>query len=110
MAYAFLGRMYGDIGESVLAAENTTKAFQLQDRASDSERFFITASYYMQVTGDLEKAGQTFESWAQTYPRAIDAPGLLSGMIYPFFGKHVKAIEAAKKAIAHDPGSPCASA
>ncbi len=108
MAYAFLGRMYGDIGESVLSAENTTKAFQLQDRASDSERFFITASYYMQVTGDLEKAGQTFESWAQTYPRAIDAPGLLSGMIYPVFGKHEKAVEAAKKAIALDPDFPFA--
>src|SRR4029077_9909365 len=53
MAYALLGRMYGDIGESVLSAENTRKAYQLRDRASDKEKFFISASYDMQVTGNL---------------------------------------------------------
>ena len=42
MAYATLGRMYGDIGESALSAESTSKAYQLRDRASDQEKFFIT--------------------------------------------------------------------
>jgi tetratricopeptide (TPR) repeat protein len=108
MAYAFLGRMYGDIGESELSAENTSKAWQLRDRATDAEKFFITANYDLQVTGNLEKAQETFELWAQTYPREIHAPGLLSGMIYPVFGKHEKAIEAAKTAIALDPDFPFA--
>ncbi|MGH7746017.1 MAG: winged helix-turn-helix domain-containing protein, partial [Candidatus Dormibacteria bacterium] len=39
-AYAALGRMYGDIGESFLSAENIGKAYQLRDRASDQEKFF----------------------------------------------------------------------
>ena len=108
MAYAFLGRVYSDIGESELSAESTGKAWQLRDRATDSEKFFITANYDLQVTGNLEKAQETFELWAQTYPRAIHAPGLLSGMIYPVFGKHEKAIEAAKTAIALDPDFPFA--
>jgi|SRR5271157_646235 len=108
MAYAFLGRTYGDMGESELAAESTGKAWQLRDRATDSEKFFITANYDLQVTGNLEKAQATFELWAQTYPREIHAPGLLSGMIYPVFGKHEKAIEAAKTAIALDPDFPFA--
>jgi serine/threonine protein kinase/tetratricopeptide (TPR) repeat protein len=103
MAHAFLGRVYGDIGESALSAESTSKAYQLRDRASDAEKFFITATYDQQVTGNLEKAQETFELWAQTYPREISPHGISSGMIYPAFGKYEKAIEEAKKAIGIDP-------
>ena len=78
-----LGRMYGDIGESALSAESTSKAYQLRDRASDREKFFITASYDMQVTGNLEKAQQTCELWAQTYPREMDSPRILGGDYLP---------------------------
>ncbi len=45
------------------------------------------ATYDQQVTGNLEKAQETFELWAQTYPREINKEpnphGLLSGLIYP---------------------------
>jgi eukaryotic-like serine/threonine-protein kinase len=108
MAYAFLGRVYGDLGESALSAQNATKAYQLQDRASDSERFFIKAAYDEQVTGNLDMAQQTFESWAQTYPRAIDAHGLLAGAIYPTFGKFDESLEEARKANALDADFPFA--
>ncbi len=110
MAYAYLGRIYGDIGESGVSAENTTKAYQFRDRTTDEEKFFITATYYLQVTGNLEKAQQTFELWAQTYPRDTGPPGLLSGVIYPTFGKYEKAIEEAKLAIELDPTFPFAYA
>jgi tetratricopeptide (TPR) repeat protein len=50
MAYASLGRMYTDIGESGLSAENISKAYVLRDRASDRERFFITAAYTLITT------------------------------------------------------------
>jgi eukaryotic-like serine/threonine-protein kinase len=106
VAYSFLGRSYGDIGESALSAENTTKAYQLRDRATDSEKFFIMATYEQQVTGNLEKARQIYELWGQTYPREIRSPSLLSGAIYPVFGDYDKAIEAAKKSIELDPGFP----
>ena len=56
MAHATLGLMYSKIGESVLAGESTTRAYELRHRASDRERFFITALYDRQVTGNLEKA------------------------------------------------------
>ena len=58
MAHAALGLMYGDMGESALSVESTSKAYQLRDRASDREKFFITASYELHVTGNLEKAQQ----------------------------------------------------
>ena len=106
MAYAFLGRVYGDEAETVRAAENTTKAYQLRDRTSDAEKFFIAATYDQQVTGNLERARQTFELWEQTYPREVKAPGLLSGAIYPTFGEYERAASAAKRAIAIDPYHP----
>ena len=77
-AYAWLGRYYTDLGDSRLAVENTRKAWQLRNRASDQERFFIDFSYYKLVTGDLEKAYQTLESWAQTYPRDGQPHGFLA--------------------------------
>jgi eukaryotic-like serine/threonine-protein kinase len=106
MAHAMVGRVYGDLGESVLSAESTRKAYRLRDRATDTEKFFITASYDLQVTGNLERARQAFELWARTYPRETGPPGLLSGGIYPVFGKYEKAIEQAEKAIALDPDFP----
>jgi len=106
MAYAALGQMYGDIGETVLSAENANKAYQLQNRASDEERFFISHSYDKRVTGDLEKAGQTCELWAQAYPRVELPHAFLSGMISQALGKYEKSVEEAKLAIGINPDWP----
>src|SRR5262245_51687236 len=61
MAYAHLGLSYSSVGESVLSAQTTTRAWELRDRVSDRERFFIDFTYDRQVTGNLEKAYQTLE-------------------------------------------------
>jgi tetratricopeptide (TPR) repeat protein len=105
VAQAALGLMYGDLGESGLSAESTTKAYQLRDRASDREKFFITASYELHVTGNLEKAQQTCESWVRTYPREIIPHAFLAGIIYSASGEYEKAVEEDKKAIEIDPDS-----
>jgi DNA-binding winged helix-turn-helix (wHTH) protein/predicted Zn-dependent protease len=102
-AYAALGRMYGDIGESALSAKNTNKAYQLRDRASDQEKFFISVNYDLEVTGNLEKAQQTCDLWTQAYPRAWLPHALLSGAIYPELGRYEKSVEEAKTAIGIDP-------
>jgi serine/threonine protein kinase/tetratricopeptide (TPR) repeat protein len=108
IAYMFLGRIYADLGESVLSAKNTQKAFELRDRTSDREKLIITAGYDSQVIGNIEKAAQTFELMEQAYPRDVNAPGPLSGYIYPVLGKYEKAIEQAKRAIGLDPRFPFA--
>jgi DNA-binding winged helix-turn-helix (wHTH) protein/tetratricopeptide (TPR) repeat protein len=102
-AYAALGRMYGDIGETAQSAENTSNAYQLRDRVSDQERFFISLTYYLQVTGNLEKAQQTCDFWLHAYPRAWLPHGLLSGGIYNTLGKYEQSVEEAKIAIGIDP-------
>jgi eukaryotic-like serine/threonine-protein kinase len=103
MAYAALGRMYGDIGENALSAESTTRAYELRDRTSENEKFFISASYDLQVTGNLEKARQTCELWAQAYPRVMPPHGFLAGIIYPALAEYEKSVEEANIAIRSEP-------
>jgi eukaryotic-like serine/threonine-protein kinase len=103
MAYANLGLAYSDIGESVLSAENTRKAWELRDRVSDQERFFIDFTYQRQVTGNLEDAYQTLELWHRTYPRDDLAFGLLSGLSTHGTGRFDKAIEVSRAVLAADP-------
>jgi len=103
IAYACLGLMYSNLGETVLSVENTRKAYQLRDHASDRERFYITTLYDRQVTGNLEKAQQTLGLWAQTYPRDRDAHGLMSGFASIGSGQYEKSIKEAEIAIGIDP-------
>jgi DNA-binding winged helix-turn-helix (wHTH) protein/tetratricopeptide (TPR) repeat protein len=103
MAYAFIGRIYGDLGEAALSAENTRKAYELRDHTSDPEKFWIMAAYDMQVTENLERAEQTCKVWEQTYPRDPMPKSFLAGVIYPIFGRYEEAIDRARKARALDP-------
>jgi len=102
-AYAALGRIYGDIGEPALSAQNTSQAYQLRDRTSDQEKFFISLTYDLQVTGNLDKAQQTCDLWMQTYPRAWMPHALLSGGIYLPLGKYAESVEENKIALGIDP-------
>src|SRR5262249_55182873 len=61
MAYATLGRVRADFGETELAAENVAKAYELRDGASDRENFYITFTYHRQLTRNLELCRQTLE-------------------------------------------------
>lgn len=103
MAHALLGRTYSSMGETALAAESTSRAYELRDRASDAERFFISASYDIDVTGNLERARQTCELWSQTYPHDVHAHSFLVGMILPVLGKYEKSLEEAKQVVKLEP-------
>jgi tetratricopeptide (TPR) repeat protein len=106
MPHAVLGLLYAFTARPALSAKSATEAYRLRDHASDPEKFFITATYDLQVTGNLERAQQTLESWVQTYPRDIDPAGLLGSAIYPTLGKYEKALEAAQRLIDLDPDFP----
>ena len=84
----------------MLSAESATRAWQLRDRVSDRERFFIDFIYDRDATGNLEKAYQTLELWLQTYPRRGEAPsphGLLDGLSTHGTGRFERAIDASRK-------------
>ncbi|HLO20476.1 MAG TPA: hypothetical protein VK192_08275, partial [Sphingomicrobium sp.] len=106
LAHAHLGLKYSEVGASVLSAESATRAWQLRDRVSDRERFFIDFIYDRDVTGNLEKAYQTLELWLQTYPRRGEPPsphGLLGGLSTHGTGRFERAIDASRKEIAAAP-------
>jgi tetratricopeptide (TPR) repeat protein len=69
MAYAGLSTSYVDIGETGQAVRNIEKAYELRDRVSERERFYIESHYEESGTGDLTKARELFEQWLKAYPR-----------------------------------------
>ena len=95
-AYAFLGLSYSNLGETSLAAENGRKAYELRERVSEREKFLIESNYYEFVIGDLEKALQSCELWAQTYPRDDVSRGLEIG-IYSSLGQYEKVLAVARE-------------
>jgi eukaryotic-like serine/threonine-protein kinase len=98
MAYARLGNSYSSLGEYTVGAENLKKAYELRDRTSEPERFYIESHYYQYVPGNLEKARQVYELWAQSYPREWVAPTNLN-QIYANFGQHDKALEEGRETL-----------
>jgi eukaryotic-like serine/threonine-protein kinase len=106
MAHASLGLSYSTLGESVLSAQSTAGAWQLRDRVSERERFFIDFTYERQVTGNLEKAYQTLELWLQTYPHGEEPTALsfLSGLSTHGTGRFERAVEGSQMQVAADPG------
>jgi serine/threonine protein kinase/Flp pilus assembly protein TadD len=91
MAYASLGTTYHNLGEKELAAENTRRAFELRAKVSEREKFYIESHYHHFVTGDLEKAKQVYELWAQTYPRE-SVPLTNLGVVYQTLGQYEKSL------------------
>jgi eukaryotic-like serine/threonine-protein kinase len=91
MAYASLGTTYHNLGEKELAAENTRRAFELRAKVSEREKFYIESHYHHFVTGDLEKAKQAYELWAQTYPRE-PVPPMNLGVVYQTLGQYEKSL------------------
>ena len=102
LASAHLGLAYSGIGESALAADSLKKAYEMRNHASDPEKFFISLNYQRLVTGNLEKADQVGESWAQTYPRDVRAYTQWS-VISRRTGRYDRSLEESSKAIAIDP-------
>jgi serine/threonine protein kinase/tetratricopeptide (TPR) repeat protein len=104
MAYARLGTNYANLGQTTRAAESTRRAYELRERVSEREKFYITSHYEHFVTGNLEAARKAYELWAQTYPRDT-APLSNLSVIYGALGDIDKALFASQEALKLSPGS-----
>ena len=93
MAYARLGTNYSNLGEIARGAENIRKAYELRERVSEREKFYIASHYEQLVTGNLEAARKAYELWAQTYPRDDTPPSNLA-FIYLALGDYEKSLTA----------------
>jgi eukaryotic-like serine/threonine-protein kinase len=101
-AYEALGVAYSNLGEDQRATDNLRKAYDLRNKASEPERLQIEAHYYDLVTGDLEKARETYQLWTSIYPQAATARGNL-GVGYARMGDYDRAVAEVRQALDLEP-------
>ena len=106
MAHAFLARSYSELDESDLAAESSRRAWQLRQRAADRDRFLIDFNYFAMVTGNLQQAQDTLETWMQTYPRDALPHGFWSSYVGRGTANFEKAESEARKSLELNPENP----
>src|SRR5207302_11200661 len=104
LAYARMASIYYNSRQFDLAAEASQKAYELHDRVSERERLYISAGYYDNVAGELEKYLETLELWKRTYPRDASPHNNLA-VKYNELGLFDKALAAAREAIRLNPSS-----
>ena len=98
LAYQEIGHEYVNLGEPGRAIDYFTKAFELRERASEREKLTITASYFSNVTGELEKAVSTYQELMDSYP--LDATAHIGlGSVYLFEGEYERSAEAYREAL-----------
>ncbi len=102
--YYAIGNKYESMAQVGRASEYFTKAFQLRERASERERLSIMAEYYSSVTGELDKAAQSYKEIIDSYPQSSNAYG---GLIWQYLalGQFAKAEGAGREALRRSPDS-----
>jgi serine/threonine protein kinase/tetratricopeptide (TPR) repeat protein len=102
MAYGALATINHNLGDSELARENATKAYELRDRVTEAEREAIEACYYSYVIADLEKAAEVYAVAIQNYP---DSAGAYNHLAYAEgeLGRYEQSVQNFRKALRLDP-------
>ncbi|MBB5345398.1 winged helix-turn-helix domain-containing protein [Tunturibacter empetritectus] len=93
VAYAYLGVQATTGDQPSLSVDYRTKAYQLRDRASEAEKYWITATYHKGVTGNIPKAIEACDLWIQDYPRSELPHVYLGAAILPVVGQYERALE-----------------
>ncbi|HET7291285.1 MAG TPA: hypothetical protein VFM88_02570, partial [Vicinamibacteria bacterium] len=101
MAWAKLGTVHWNTGERERSIEYTKRAFELKDRVSERERFYIAVRHYGIVSLDIEKRTEVLELWARTYPRDPVVYNYLAGT-HRAMGHYDRAMQAAREELALD--------
>jgi serine/threonine protein kinase/tetratricopeptide (TPR) repeat protein len=98
LGYWAVGTDYASLAEVERASEYYTKAYQLREHASEREKLVIVADYYSAVTGELDKAAETYQEKIESYPREAAAYGNL-GIVYAALGQYEKAADITRQAV-----------
>jgi DNA-binding winged helix-turn-helix (wHTH) protein/Flp pilus assembly protein TadD len=102
-AYIMLGSSYHGIGEDEASRKNFARAFELKDKhLTQEENFLVTATYYWNITGNLEKENAVLTLYQQVYPRSVNAANLL-GINYALLGRKEEALQEFNWTIDHSP-------
>jgi hypothetical protein len=97
MAYSKLGLLHEESGETETSREYSTKASALRDGVSPRERFYISAWYYEDVSGEADKVIDTYQLREQTYPHD-DVPHNNLVFFYRLVGQFDRTVAKAQEA------------
>jgi eukaryotic-like serine/threonine-protein kinase len=101
LAHALLATIYANTGQTSLAPEFARKAFDLRDRVSERERYFIAFRYYRDAVQDWNAALELSRTWTSTYPREAFAFNSL-GASLARFGQFEQAVAPMREAMRLD--------
>jgi eukaryotic-like serine/threonine-protein kinase len=105
MAHARLAAIYNNVGEEDRSVESARKAFDLRERVSERERFYITDHFYTS-TGDIEKNMETLQSAIKAYPNDSSPFSNLALEYNLYYGQFEKAIPLANEFTRLEPNAP----
>ncbi len=108
MAYARVAVFHGNRDERDEAQPYAQKAFDLRDRVSERERFYISEKYYNYVDGDIEKAMEVLRTWSRLYPNDFIPHNNLA-LNYMVFGRYEDALKEALAAVRLSPNTSSAN-
>jgi tetratricopeptide (TPR) repeat protein len=103
MAHAQLSAVYANTGQSSLAPAFARTAFELKDRVSEREQFFISWRYYRDALQSWAKGLELARSWTATYPREAFAYNSLGSALLRL-GQYEQAVKPFQQAIELDSG------
>ncbi len=105
LAYGQLGFAYYNLGQTSLATQNFTKLYELRGRQTYQLQLEAEGLYYLSVTGELEKAIQSYMQLGQVYPSQRDRTHNQIGLMHNYLGQYEKAAAEEREAVRLDPGS-----
>jgi len=105
MAYARLSAIYFNLGEEDRSGEFGKKAFNLRERVSDRERFYIDDHYYT-TTGDVDKNKEALEAAIRAYPNDYSPLCNLALQYNVNLGQFEKALSIAGRCLQFLPDAP----
>src|SRR5216684_1095953 len=101
-AYATLAVVYSNLTHMRKSRDFLKKAYDLRERASERERFYILGHYYGEGTGEIAKQIEVYEQWNRTYRRDTVPLDNLA-LEYLRVGLPEKALSASSEALRLDP-------
>ena len=107
MAYARLAVIYNNQFQTELAAQFSQKAYDLRNRVSEREKFYISEKYASYVSGDRDEAINVLKAWAQSYPNDYIPHNNLA-VNYSLIGQYEDALKESREAVRLSPNNTTA--
>ncbi len=101
-AYANLGVIFNNLGETDQGIEFLKRAYDLRDRTSEREKLYITSHYYGEALGNQQKAIEAYQLWQKEYPND-PLPHEDAAVGYANLGQFEKAVADQRQSIDLDP-------